>query len=148
MNKKIGILVLVLFVIGTGCVVARKINSCTQEMVSIPIGENDSKLQVGEKIIEKYLELHKQKKRCFCGWIKNYQVNEIKTNGLHQDGENSFVASASFSVKPFLGLDRIYWIKQNGENENNNWIKNNSMFLIISKENKLYKLQGVIPDQN
>lgn len=144
MERKIGITVIALLTIGIIFAAFKNFRSCTPSNISIPINENDSKVTISQKIIETYLQTHKSNKVCLRGLIKNYDISEITTYGFKQDGENSFVVTASFSVQPFLPFDNIYWVKQNGKIIKNGWVENNPVFLIITKNNKFYRLQEII----
>lgn len=134
MERKIGIIIIALITIGIIFAALKNFRSCSSDNISIPINENDSKITISQKIIEAYLQSHKSNKTCLRGLIKNYDISEIKTYGFQQNGENSFVTTASFSVKPFLSFDNTYWVKQNGK----------PVFLIITKNNKSYQLQEII----
>jgi hypothetical protein len=140
--KKMIMEVAIAAVIIVGAILVRQIliskQTCKIDGISIPYDQQDTKITVGGKIMEKYLSSYKTKKTCPQSWLETYKINSIKTSGTTTLDNDQFIVDINYSVKP-QNKTSSSW-SDGISTDQNGWINNKEMVVNVIKEGNFFKL--------
>ncbi len=111
---------------------------CGLGEISIPYNDKDSKIMVGEKIIEQYLKTYKAKKTCPSSWISTYKISSVQANGYGAQDGSDFMVNIVFSVKP-TQKNNSFWLNNGEKIDNNGWVNDKNLSLSVKKDGSFFK---------
>ena len=102
-------------------------------------GRYVSPVELGEELMDKLLNYHKEHKSCEQDWLRDYRIVNVE---IVESKKKPLKVKITFSVQVPDG-DNTGWTSGGGTNARDNWIQNKAWILTIEQDDETYKISGV-----